>query len=285
MGPNTAAGLAQTTALSARLQAAARRGGNPRLLVMTDQEGGEVKRLPGPPAYAAGQMSDPTIAQAQGSATAQLLHQAGVNVDLAPVADVARVDGFMSQEQRTFGTGPQQVADAACAFALALANGGIAYTLKHFPGLGSALTSTDSGPVDVTEPANLINADDLPYRACGRNPLALVMVSSASYASLTGPTPAVMSPYVYHTLMPADRIDAVTISDDFDAPAIAGLSDPAERAINAGLDLVLYARTTASTSSSYQQLLEDAQQGSLSAERVQAAAQKVLALKRALGLS
>jgi beta-N-acetylhexosaminidase len=285
MGWNTAGGLAQTAALTAQLQAAARRGGNPGLLIMTDQEGGEVRRLPGPPDYAAAQMSDPSVAEAQGAATAQLLHEAGVNVDLAPVADVARVDGFMAQEQRTFGTSPEQVADAACGFALALANGGIAYTLKHFPGLGSAITSTDSGPVAVTEPANLINADDLAYRACGRGPLALVMVSSASYTNLTGTTPAVMSPYIYDTLMPADGIDAVTISDDFDAPAIAGLQAPAEQAINAGLDMVLYAGTEASASSSYHQLLEDAQQGGLSARRVQAAASAVLALKRALDLS
>jgi beta-N-acetylhexosaminidase len=283
-GSNIAGGTGQTAALTAALQSAARDGDNPGLLVMTDQEGGEVKRLPGPPSYPAAAMSDPTVAAAQGQATAQALHQAGVNVDLAPVADVARVDGFMAQEQRTFGSSPPQVADAACAFARALAGDGIAYTLKHFPGLGSALTSTDDAPVQVTEPANLIHADDLAYRTCGRDPFALVMVSSASYASLTGSTPAVMSAYTYHTLLPEDGVDAVTISDDFDTPAVSGLQDPAEHAINAGLDMVMYAGSEAAASGAYTQLLLDAHSGGLAIARIQAAARAVLGLKRALGL-
>ncbi len=284
MGANTTGGLAQVQALTGELQAAARAGGNPGLLIMTDQEGGEVKRLPGPPEYAASEMGSSAIASAQGAATARLLRKAGVNVDLAPVADVARVDGFMAQEQRTFGRTPNAVSAAACAFADQLRAGGVAYTLKHFPGLGSAITSTDDEPVDVQEPRNLILADDLPYGVCGKGRLALVMVSSASYANLTGSTPAVMSPYIYRTLMPRLGIDAVTISDDFDSPAIVTQQAPAETSINAGLDLVLYAGSESSASSAYGRLLEDAQQGSLSSAKVMAAAHKVLSLKHALGL-
>jgi beta-N-acetylhexosaminidase len=284
MGGNTAAGVAATRAATRSLQEAARAGGNPGLLVMTDQEGGEVKRLEGPPAYAAAGMTDPGVAREQGAATAELLRQAGVNVDLAPVADVSRTDGFMTREQRTFGSDGASVARAVCAFARGLAASGVAYTLKHFPGLGDAEQNTDAVPVGVPEPTNEITADDAPYRRCGHGPLALVMVSSASYDQLTGSTPAVLSPYIYRTVLKRDGVDAVTISDSFESGAISAQPSPALTAINAGLDMVLYPDYETTSRDAYDLLVEDARQGTLHADRVLAAAGKVLTLKAQLGL-
>jgi len=284
MGANTAAGLAATHAATDTLQAAARAGGNPGLLIMTDQEGGEVKRLDGPPEYSAAGMADVALARQQGTATAQLLRQAGVNVDLAPVADVSRTDGFMTQEQRTFGSDGQGVARAACAFARGLAAAGVAYTLKHFPGLGDATQNTDGAPVGVAEPAGQIRGDDAPYRRCGRGPLALVMMSSASYDRLTGSTPAVLAPYIYRTVMKRDGIDAVTISDSFESGAISVQRSPARAAINAGLDMVLYPGYEATSQNAYDLLLQDARAGTLHPGRVLAAAGRVLTLKANLGL-
>jgi beta-N-acetylhexosaminidase len=284
MGANTAGGAAATHAATNKLQAAARAGRNPGLLIMTDQEGGEVKRLAGAPAYSAAGMTDANVARQQGTATAELLRQAGINVDLAPVADVTRIDGFMTQEHRTFGSDTHGVARAACAFAHALARSGVAYTLKHFPGLGGAIANTDGVPVSVSEPASEITADDAPYRECGHGSLALVMVSSASYDQLTGSTPAVLSPSIYHTVMARDGIDAVTISDSFQSGAISAQRSPASKAINAGLDMVMYPDDEAASRNAYKVLVHDAEHGSLDAARVRDAAKKVLTLKAHLGL-
>lgn len=284
MGANTADSVSVTRRATVTLQRAAASGGRPGLLIMTDQEGGEVKRLPGAPEYAAAQMSNTKVAFAQGLATARVLRRAGVNVDLAPVADVTRVDGFMTQEQRTFGSNPAVVAGAACAFAGGLRRGGIAYTLKHFPGLGDAIDSTDTQPVTISESASEVNADDAAYRRCGRGPETLVMVSSASYSHLTGRLPAVMSPFIYHTLMPRDHIRAVTVSDTLQGGAIAPWKDPARRAIAAGVDMVMYPQSEAAALSDYRGLLGDLSRGTLSASRVQQAAAAVLTLKRNLGL-
>jgi beta-N-acetylhexosaminidase len=284
MGQNTAGGVASVRAATNELQAAASAGRNPGLLIMTDQEGGEVKRLPGPPDGPASDLAAPAVAHAQGAATAALLRSAGVNVDLAPVADVTRTDGFMTQEQRTFGSSPTGVARAVCAFAHALAHSGVAYTLKHFPGLGDAATNTDGTPVSVTEPAAEIAADGAAYRRCGHGRLAVVMVSSASYPSLTGATPAVLSPKIYRAVLPKDGVDAVTISDSFESGAIAAVQSPALRAINAGLDMVMYPDYESTSAAAYARLLADLQAGALSPHRVRAAAARVLTLKRNLGL-
>jgi beta-N-acetylhexosaminidase len=229
-------------------------------------------------------MGTPAIAATQGAATAELLRSAGVNVDLAPVADVTRTDGFMTQEKRTFGSSPSRVAVAVCSFAHALAQKGIAYTLKHFPGLGDATTNTDGSPVSVTEPAAEITADGAAYRRCGHGRLALVMVSSATYSRLTGGTPAVLSRAIYQTVLPQDGVDALTISDSFESGAIATVQSPALTAINAGLDMVMYPDYESASATAYARLLVDARNGTLNPERVRAAAARVLRLKRNLGL-
>jgi len=280
---NLQAGPAAARVLIESLQRAARAGGNPPLLIMTDQEGGEVKRLPGPPSLAPAAMGSPAVALQQGEATGRLLRSVGVNVDLAPVADVERETGsFLGT--RSFGSSPANVAAEACAFARGLASEHILYTLKHFPGLGRATQSTDTGPVSINFPAATLRADYAAYRSCGRNPLALVMVSSAIYPHLTGPLPAVMSPLTYGRELPLALQGSVpvTISDDLQAPALADQHGPARQAINAGLDLLLYAGSEQASADAYEILLHDAQIRLLSSTRLNAAYRAIIALKRSI---
>jgi beta-N-acetylhexosaminidase len=145
---NLTGSLATTRALTSELQRAAAQGGNPPLLIMTDEEGGELKRLPGPPTLAPSQILSSAVALQQGRAAGQLLRSAGVNLDLAPVADVERQPGsFLGT--RAFGSSPSAVAAHTCAFAAGLASQHVAYTLKHFPGLGRAAGNTDLEPVTI----------------------------------------------------------------------------------------------------------------------------------------
>ena len=280
---NTVGGAAPTRALAAELQQAAQQGGNPPLLIMTDQEGGAVKRLAGPPDLAPAAMTSTSTALAQGTATGRLLRAAGINVDLAPVADVDRVPGsFLGS--RSFGSDPSAVASLACAFAQGLQSQGVAYALKHFPGLGRAASSTDSGPVSVDATASEIRGDYLPYVACATGPLAMVMISNASYPNLTGPQPAVTAPLTYQNELRivSPQAPVLTISDDLQAPALDGQPAPARAAINAGLDLLLYARTEDASAAAYQQLLADVRDGTISPVRIRAAAGAIAGLKRNL---
>jgi beta-N-acetylhexosaminidase len=287
MGDNTTGGVRSVKLATTKLQSAASRGGNSGLVIMTDQEGGSVKRLSGPPAFAAIDMANPTTAYAQGRATGRLLRSAGVNVDLAPVADVIRAKGFIEQEGRSFGTSPAVVSNAACSFAAGLAATGVGYTLKHFPGLGDAVASTDTRSVSVTESAAQIYADDAAYRSCGHSPRALVMVSSASYSSLTGSLPAVLDPKTYTQVLTQDGVTALPISDSFEAGAIHAVANdaPARTAINAGLDMVMYSTYESDALSAYTTLLADVRAGILSRARVLAASERVLQLKAHLGLA
>jgi beta-N-acetylhexosaminidase len=274
---NFAGGLATARAETADLQRAAREGGNPRLLVMTDQEGGEVSRLPGPPSLAPSEMNSPAVAFAQGQATGRLLRTVGVNVDLAPVADVKRVDeSFLGT--RAFG-----MAANACAFAKGVASAHVAYTLKHFPGLGRASKSTDTAPVSIDASPTALRSDYTAYRTCGRGPLAIVMISSAIYPRITGPLPAVMSPLTYKRELPAATGGSavLTISDDLQGGALAHQDAPARHAIDAGLDLLTYAGTEQASAEAYSTLLGEARSGLVSGARIRAAYAAIIAFKQA----
>jgi beta-N-acetylhexosaminidase len=266
-----------------RLQAQARRAGTWPLLVMTDQEGGEVKRVAdAPPTLAPSQMSSARIAGAQGHATGAALAALGINVDLAPVADVERIgNSFLGS--RSFGRSPALVADYACAFARGLAEAGVAYTLKHFPGLGRAAQSTDEAPVSIGASTAALRTDYAAYRRCGRGARTLVMVSSAGYPALTGTdAPAVMDREIYARELRAAGIEALTISDDMQAPAVVDRERPALHALNAGLDLLLYASTEEGSALAYAGLSADLKAGLLRRSRLVAAARSIEKLKAEL---
>lgn len=154
---------------------------------------------------------------------------------------------------------------------------------REFPGLGDAVASTDTQPVAISQTGQALVDDTAAYRRCGHGPLALVMVSSASYPSLTGATPAVLSREIYSSVMPQENIDAVMISDDLDAGALTGVASPAMHALNAGLDLLLYGNP--GSEAVYGALAADMARGALSRSRVEDAAARVMALKQTLGLT
>jgi beta-N-acetylhexosaminidase len=278
---NVAGGTATVRRAVRALHGAARRGGVPRVLVMVDQEGGTVKRLPGPPATAAAGMTSAARARAEGRATGRLLRDLGIGVDLAPVADVPGPGSFLGS--RAFGRSAGAVAARACAFAAGLREAGVGATLKHFPGLGSARVNTDDRPTTVTLAAEALRHDYAAYRRCGARPGTLVMVSSATYPTLIGPRPAVLSRRTYSgELRRATGAAPVTISDDLEAPAVTVQEAPARRAIAAGLDLLLYARTEAASAAAYDVLVRGVRAGEVDPGRVRRAARRILRLKATL---
>jgi beta-N-acetylhexosaminidase len=280
---NVPSGSSATRALTRELQSEAARGGNPPLLIMTDQEGGEVRRLAGPPDLPAADMDSPGTASAEGAATGRLLRAVGVDVDLAPVADTEHVTGsFLGT--RSFGGDPQTVASRACAFAQGLASQGIAFTLKHFPGLGRALGDTDTEAVSVDASAAELRADYRAYARCGAASRSLVMISSAIYPSLSGPLPAVMSRTIYKRELPlaVGGRRPVTISDDLQAVAISVQAEPARRAIEAGLDLLMYAQSEQASAGAYARLLAEVRAGTIPRAAISAADARITRLKRLL---
>jgi beta-N-acetylhexosaminidase len=257
------------------LQQAAQSGGNPPLLIATDQEGGEVKRLPSaPPAVAPASMAT-AAAASQGQATGRALAQRGINVDLAPVADVDH-GSFLGS--RSFGSSPGRVAAAACGFAAGLQSAGVHATLKHFPGLGRTARNTDQFAVSVTASPAALGADLEPYRQCAPS-TRLVMLSNATYPAFDPSGPAVFSRTIVHDLLRGQLgFRGVTISDTLAAPGVASPST-AVRASRAGVDMLLYT-DEAMSARAYGNVLAAVRTGQLSRSSVLASARRIRALTR-----
>jgi beta-N-acetylhexosaminidase len=238
---------AQVRRLTASLQRA-RPDGLPPLIVSIDQEGGQVKRLRGAPTLSPAQLgarNDSALARRQGVATARNLRGVGVNVNLAPVLDVARPGSIMRRQGRSYGGSAKRVTRIGGAFVRGLVAGNVLATGKHFPGLGTATKNQDLEVNRLNVPLTTLRAkDERPFRDLAPD-LPLVMLSSAIYPALSG-RPAVFSKAVATTELRENAgFGGVTISDALDAPAMArygSLERRARLASKAGVDLMLYAQ-------------------------------------------
>ena len=265
-----------------RLTSAIQRHARGEALVAVDQEGGEIRTVSwaGP---AAGQPSqgDAAAVRAGARETGRELSRAGVNVNLAPVADVpggaAPVMGF-----RAFEGDPSGIAVRTRASIEGMRSAGVAATAKHFPGLGRAQVNTDDGSALVTGP---VTADLVPFRAAVEAGAPLVMLSHALYPELDANRIASQSREIVSGLL-RDRLgyEGVIVTDSMEAQAVldrSGVARAAERSLRAGADLIL---TTGSASWNliHPWLLREARESPAFRKRVRVSAARVLALKEAL---
>jgi beta-N-acetylhexosaminidase len=223
------------------------------LLLMTDQEGGEVRRLAGAPALSQKQVGEAADFAAKagqaGTGAGQNLAGVGMNVDLAPVLGVYRAPGdFLDQYQRSYSMNANQVALCGQSFITSMRRTGVVPTAKHFPGLGAATASqdTDVEPVVLDIPLDTLRAvDEEPYRSAIAAPVQMIMVSWATYPALDASLPAGLSPAVVQgELRRYLGYQGVTVTDALEAGAVRGFGDTrqcAVRAAGAGMDLLLCA--------------------------------------------
>jgi beta-N-acetylhexosaminidase len=264
-------------ALTRRLQRSARR----RALIAIDQEGGSI-RIMGWAAPQKSQGATPTEFEARRQATAAShdLRAAGVNVNLAPVADVGGPGSVM--QGRAFPGGTSDVSALTAASVSGYRDRRVAPTLKHFPGLGATGTNTDDAPVTISTPRALP-----PFEAGIKAGAQLVMASHALYTGLDRRNIASQSKPILTTLLRQKLgFKGVVITDSMEAAAVlkrSSLETAALRSIAAGADLLLLTGS-GSFPRVEKQLLIGARQSPKFRARIAEAAARVIALKRSLGL-
>jgi beta-N-acetylhexosaminidase len=258
------------------------------LLVMTDQEGGQVKRVDGAPAASAATMGaeGPSYSRRQGLATAANLKSLGVNVDLAPVLDVGRLGGVIADTERSFGETPAAVARTAIPFARGLEAGGVAATAKHFPGLGTASENTDFEAQRLAlSKAQLRAIDEAPYASFVAAGGKLVMLSTATYPAFSNRPAAFTRRIATGELRGRLGFHGVTITDSLGGAAVAEFGGQREAAVDgaaAGDDLLLF-DDLPSAIAGHEALVKQLHKGALARAPFLAAAGRVLALRASGG--
>ncbi|GAA3573107.1 beta-N-acetylhexosaminidase [Amycolatopsis ultiminotia] len=264
------------------------------LLLMTDQEGGKVRRLPGAPELSekqVGQSADPdAAAKDAGTGAGTTLSGAGMNVNLSPVLDVYREPGnFIDEFGRSYSDDPQTAGRLGRDFITAQQATGVAATAKHFPGLGAvpAGGNTDVAPVTLNVPLSELRAkDEAPYGPAIEAGAKLVMLSWAVYPALDAARPAGLSPAAVQELREQQKFQGVTITDALEAGALKDFGDTGNRAVlaaKAGMDLILAsARDTTQGDDAVSALAAGLSDGSLPGESFTAAVDRVSALRDGL---
>jgi len=248
-------GATATARLTADIQGRGRTAsGGAGMFTAVDQEGGQVQVLTGPgfatmPSAQIQGTWSPERLRSAASGWGRQLRSAGVNVELAPVADVVSptlgaANAPIGHYNRGFGDDPPTVAIHAAAFVRGMHDAGVQSVVKHFPGLGRVRGNTDF-TANVTDDTTTATDVDLePFTSAVQAAPAWVMVSSAIYTKIDPGIPAVFSPTVIHILRDSAGFTGLIVSDDLGSAAQVASVPAGQRAvafIAAGGDIALTA--------------------------------------------
>ncbi|MGI8761380.1 MAG: glycoside hydrolase family 3 N-terminal domain-containing protein [Jatrophihabitantaceae bacterium] len=249
----SAAGVSATRSITNAVQAHASSAatlGVP-LFLATDQEGGYVQVLSGsgfsniPQALTQGTWPTATL-QADARSWGSQLAAAGVNLDLAPVADTVpegEVNPPIGYFNREYGHTTAVVGPHAAAFAEGIAQAGVAACAKHFPGLGRVAENTDTSSGVTDYVTTYDDAYLTPFKAAIQAGSPFAMMSTAYYQQIDPSRPAAFSPTVIGGMLRDELgFKGVVISDDLGSAQQVAAWSPGARAVDfldAGGDLVL----------------------------------------------
>ncbi len=291
-------GVAATAAVTtAAQQVGTAASGGVGMFVAADQEGGKVQVLSGPgfsdmPSASVQGGWSATRLQAAAATWGRELRAAGVNVDLAPVADtlsatLGTANAPIGRYGRAFGTDPGTVSAAVTAFVHGMSQAGVTSVVKHFPGLGRVRGNTDYSSGVTDSRTSRTDADLAPFRDGVDAGAGWLMVSSAVYSEIDPGRPAVFSPTVLQAMVRQGLgFSGLVVSDDLGNAAQVAAVPPGARAVDflaAGGDVVLTANP-ATLSAMVDSLAAAVAGDPRLAARVADSELRILSAKAALGL-
>ncbi|WP_291523891.1 glycoside hydrolase family 3 N-terminal domain-containing protein [Branchiibius sp. NY16-3462-2] len=266
-----------------------------RPLIATDQEGGNVQVLKGPgfdrmpTALVQGGWRGTTLVERAGRWARQLT-AAGVNMNLAPVADTPAAGAHnppVGDLDREFGHTPQTAGAGAAAFAKGQLAQGIALSVKHFPGLGSVTSNTDFSASVVDTATGKDSPSVGAFRQVIDAGVPFVMVASATYQKIDPDHLAVFSPVILSWLRSGLGFSGAVITDDLSgakAPQILPAGQRAVTALAAGDDLLLLSAAPQVLPTMWQAVRDRAASDQEFRARLTQAATRVITVKKQMGL-
>ncbi len=269
---------------------------NPAALIATDEEGGDVTRLhhregsPYPSMAYLGRLDDPALTEAVGRGIGAELRAAGIDLNLAPVADVNSNPANPVIGIRSFGGTADLVARHVAPYVHGLQSAGVGACAKHFPGHGD--TATDSHlalPTVAVDPDTLNRRELVPFGAAVEAGVLAVMTSHIMVPSIDPDAPATLSSAVLGLLSDRLGFTGAIVSDALDMAGASGggrgIPEAAALALGAGVDLLCIGtdNTAEQLAEIRAQVLLAVRDGRLARERVLAAAARVAALAQRVG--
>jgi beta-N-acetylhexosaminidase len=261
--------------------------GQPPLFIAIDQEGGCVARLKKPFTEFDGNPSLKSAADARRFAeiTADELKGVGINMNFAPVLDVAPREIESIMASRSFGHDPEWVSLMGAVVIRRLQEKGIMAVAKHFPGIGrTVLDSHLDLPVLEVSLSDLQAVDLIPFRRAIESDVAGVMLSHIHYPRIDPVWPASLSPLIAGDLLRKKlRYNGVVMTDDLDMGAIEkhfGFEGALSQVMDAEIDLILICHRGEKIETGLEKIMEHGARSQRDAARARAAVERILNLKQ-----
>lgn len=288
----------QITRLTNSYQQAITDAGGLPLLIAVDQEGGRVQRLgqgfttlPTPALYAAAATNNPELIKEMGRAVAEELSAVGINMNLAPVADLETNPNNPIITRRSFGSDPEIVGRALNAYVEGLQSGGVLATLKHFPGHGE--TAEDSHvelPILPFDRERLLSTEALAFQRA-MNAEAIMAAHIWFPAIEPQPNlPASLSPNIINGLLRQDLgYNGIVMTDAIDMDAVDiqyNYEQISVMAIKAGVDMIAVGPGIGlkPAEAMIQAVIDAVHSGEIPEERIRESAQRIIDAKTRFGL-
>ena len=249
--------------LCEEIQNYARLSGQPPLFIAVDQEGGQVTRLKEPFTQFPGNPHMETEEDAIHFAkvTAAELARVGINMNMAPVMDVAPEEINSIMAKRAFGGNPDWVARLGVKVIEHLQHNSIKAVAKHFPGIGRTILDSHMDLPMLDDDMSAIEQIDLiPFKAAIQHGVSGVMLSHIFYTKLDPLWPASLSDKIAKSLLREEMgFDGLVLTDDLDMGAIVkhyDIQTAVQRILAAEIDLLLICHKGPNIEIAYKELLQ-----------------------------
>ena len=217
-----------------------------------------------------------------GSTIGTALKALGLNLDLAPIADLSS-DAPESLDGRTYGSDAGNVLGYVSSMEDGLESAGVTACLKYFPGQGYAGANPEFGRTVINKTEEEYRKGDfLVYEACIQNGTKMIMMSNAVVAAFDDSQPATLSEAIVTGILRNELgFDGVILSGNLGDVAIGDyytVEDAAVNALKAGCDM-LYNPTDFETA--YNAIISAVGDGVISEERINDALRRIYRIKYA----
>jgi beta-N-acetylhexosaminidase len=253
----------QVKELCRAVQEYARVNGQPPLLIAIDQEGGQVARLKEPFTQFAGNsaMTDVSDAVYFAQTTAAELARAGINMNLAPVMDVAPEEITSIMAARSFGPDPFWVSKLGLTIISHLQQNNIMAVAKHFPGIGRTVADSHIDlPSCDCDLAELETCDLIPFADSIEQQVAGIMLSHVIFKKIDPRWPASLSRRIAAELLRERmRFSGISMTDDLDMGAINrhyDIQTAIRQILRADIDMTLICHQGPNIEIAYQEILK-----------------------------
>ncbi|WP_313341783.1 glycoside hydrolase family 3 N-terminal domain-containing protein [Sedimentibacter sp.] len=264
---------------------------NVPMIIAVDEEGGTVVRVSSNPLLSDERFKSPQELYTIGGfdeirkdtiKKSNLLAELGINLNLAPVADVS-INETDFIYKRSFGKEAEETAKYIKTVVEAMKKQGISSSLKHFPGYGNNPDTHTGSAVDTRPYQQFISNDFIPFKAGIESGAESVLVSHNIVEAIDSELPASLSKKVIDILRYDMEFTGIITTDDLSMGAVSELQtefSPEVMAVSAGNDMLI----VTDFEKSFQSLLNAVNLGEISIDRINESVLRILKWKHYMNM-